>query len=83
MRDLIEELKIVTDWFNFGIYLGIPHEELMVVGKDYNIMGTERCKLETLIIWMKRESPTWSKVIQALVGIEMFALAEKIAKNHG
>ena len=79
---LVEELKDVTDWFNFGVHLGIPHEELMVIGKDYN-MDTERCKLETLIVWGKRELCTWSKVIEALIRIEMFALAEKIAEKYG
>jgi hypothetical protein len=82
LRDLIEELKDLTDWFNFGIYLGIHQEELMVIGKDYS-MDTERCKIETLIVWMKRELPTWSKVIQALVRIEMLTLAQKIAECHG
>lgn len=82
LRDLLEELKELTDWFNFGAHLGIHQEELLVIGKDYD-MDTERCKVETLIVWMKRESPTWSKVIQALVRMEMLTLAQQIAKHHG
>ena len=54
----------------------------MVIGKDYN-MDADRCKVETLIFWMNRELPTWSKVIQALVRMEMLALAQKIAKRYG
>jgi hypothetical protein len=82
LRDLVEELKDLTDWFNFGIYLGIHQDELMVIGKDYNL-DIESCKVETLIVWGKRELPTWSKVIYALVRIEMLTLAQKIAEHHG
>ena len=78
----MEELKDLTDWFNFGIYVGIHQEELLVIGKDYN-MDVDRCKVETLIFWMKRESPTWTKVIQALVRMEMLSLAQKIAEHYG
>ena len=82
LRDLVEELKDLADWFNFGLHMGIHQEELLVIGKDY-YMATERCKIETLIVWMKREPPTWSKVIQALVRIDMLTLAQQIAKHHG
>ena len=79
--DLVEELKDLTDWFKFGAYLGIHQEELLVIGKDYK-MDIEECKVETLIIWMQREPPTWSKVIQALVRMELLVMAQQIAEHH-
>ena len=83
MKELVEELKVVTDWFNFGTHLGVRQAKLLAIGKNYDREGPERCKTETLIVWMDQEQPTWSKIIQALVKIGMGALAQKIAAAHG
>lgn len=83
MNELVNELKAVTDWFNFGAHLGIPQAKLLAIGKDYDRQGLERCKTETLIVWMNQEQPTWSKIVQALINIGMGALAQEVARKHG
>ena len=79
----MEELKAVTDWFNFGTHLGVHQAKLLAIGKNYDREGPERCKTEALIVWMGQEQPTWSKIVHALVKIGMGALAQKIAASHG
>ena len=83
MKGLVEELRTVTDWFNFGTHLGVPQAKLLAIGKNYDREGPERCKTEALIIWMDQEQPTWSKIVHSLVKIGMGALAQKIAAAHG
>ena len=83
LNELVEELKPVTDWFNFGTHLGVHQAKLLAIGKNYDKEGPERCKIESLIVWMNQEPPTWDKIVQALLNIGMGALAQKISKNHG
>lgn len=80
---LIGELKEVTDWFIFGMHLGVHHAKLLAIKKDYDKDGLERCKAETLIVWMNQEPPTWAKVVQALAKLGMGTLAQKIAGARG
>ena len=83
LKELVEELKPITDWFSFGTHLGVHQAKLLAIGKNYDKEGPERCKIETLIRWMKQEPPTWDKIVQALLKTGMGVLAQKIAKNHG
>ena len=81
MKDLLSELQEVTDWFNFGVCVGVHEHNLEAISHDYE--DTEECKREMLIIWMKKEVATWSKVIRALAEIGMHRLALAIASKYG
>ena len=81
MKDLLSELQEVTDWFYFGVCLGVREWKLKAIMRDYE--DTEECKREMLFIWMNKEVATWSKVIRALAEIEMERLALAIATKYG
>lgn len=65
----------------FGVYLGLTVSTLKQIQKDQ--LTTDRCRMEMLLTWGKEQTPTWLKVIQALVKIRMFHLAVKIASKYG
>ena len=81
MKDLLSELQEVTDWFYFGVCLGVHEWKLKAIRRDYE--DTEECKREMLFIWMNKEVATWVKVIRALAEIEMERLALAIASKYG
>ena len=81
MKDLLSELQEVTDWFKFGVCVGVQECKLNEIRQDYE--DTEECKREMLIIWKKKEVATWSKVIRALAEIGMDRLALAIASKYG
>ena len=65
----------------FGLYLGLDISTLKQIQKDQ--LTTDRCRREMLLTWWERQTPTWLKVIQALVKIKMFRLAVKLASKYG
>ena len=81
VRDLSNELKKVIDWMSFGLNLGFEVEELQTIEANYPTL--QRRRLEMLNEWQKRVTPTWSAVVQELVGIGMRRLASELAQKHG
>ena len=82
LKDLVTELRKVTNWFLMGVYMGVPDWELMAIRSDYQ--DTDDRKTHMLMKWMKLTSDlTWSAVVRALVGIKMRSLAEKVALKYG
>ena len=79
--DLVSELQDVNDWVLFGLYLGIKMPRLEAIKVDCPTL-TER-RTEMLNEWQKNVTPTWSAVVQALVGIGMRRLAAELAQKHG
>ena len=80
---LVEELDEVVDWFHLGIYLDIPHFELLTIEQDHRGQ-TKRCRSEMLQWWLANaEQPSWSAVVRALNGIGLSVLAKKIATKYG
>ena len=41
------------------------------------------CRIQMLNEWQKNVAPTWSAVVQALMGIGMGRLAYDLAQEHG
>ena len=81
VKELLHELKDVTEWFELGICLGIPDSKLREIYEDYD--NIEECKAGMILVWSQRRIPTWSAMVTALVGIGMHNLAMRIAKKHG
>ena len=83
IKHLITELHDVISWFQLGIYLDIPPSDLMKIRVDHR-EKTDACKTEMLLTWLKQTTnATWSAVVRALVGINMGALAQKVAVKYG
>ena len=83
LKDLKRELKGVVNWFQLGLELDIPDDELRIIRKDNILFGVEHCLLEVLIHWGDHEKCTWTKVVGALVKIGRYVLAEGIANKYG
>ena len=81
MRDLLSELQELTNWFYFGVCVGVHQATLKEIRQDYE--DTEECKREMLAVWRKNEIATWSKVIRALAEVGMPRLALEIASKYG
>ena len=81
MRDLLSELQELTNWFYFGVCVGVHQATLKEIRQDYE--DTEECKREMLAVWRNKEIATWSKVIRALAEVGMPRLALEIASKYG
>ena len=79
-KNLVNELRDVTDWFTFGIYLELEVAALQAVKS--NQIDTDSCRREMLSIWMREKEPTWYKVVDALVELKLYRLAVKIASKY-
>ena len=79
--DLVRELQDVSDWITFGLYLGVKMPKLNVIKLDCQTV--DDCRREMLDVWQKTFTPTWSAVVQALIGVGMRRLALEIAQKHG
>ena len=77
----MSELQDVNDWVPFGLYLGIKMPRLEAIEVDCPTLSERRTKM--LNEWQKNVTPTWSAVVQALVGIGMRRLAAELAQKHG
>ena len=82
VRDLDSELHEVIDWIPLGLHLGIKLPELKIIEANYP-KDLKMCRIEMFEEWQKRMIPTWSAVVQALVGIGMRHLASELAQKHG
>lgn len=81
LEDLLLALIDVTvQWFNLGIQLDIPPETLKAIRTDRR--EVEECKREMLIKWDEQDTPTWEKLVKALIKIEMYFVAVDIATKH-
>jgi len=80
LKDLVNELQGVRDWFRLGMCLRVPESVLITIRQD--IQTTSTCRQEMLTAWMKREVPTWSTLVKALLDLGMPDLAMEIASKY-
>ena len=82
LRDLLNELQEVTDWFFLGLCLGLFESQLEVIKQDHKTNDERR--REVLATWARQEKPTWSKVVCALMEMgDHQVLASQIAEKYG
>ena len=82
VRDLDSELYEVIDWIPLGLHLGIKLPELKTIEANYP-KDLKMCRIEMFQMWQKNVTPTWSAVVQALVGIGERRLASELTQKHG
>ena len=82
LKDLLKELKPVTDWHNLGLYLDITEHKLNDI-QESNSGNTDDCRREMLMVWMESEVATWARVVHALIHIDQPVLAANIASKYG
>ena len=81
LLDLVRELRSVNNWKTFGLYLGIKIEKLNAIEMERPTIDERRTMM--LEEWQNNMIPTWSAVVQALVGMGMRRLACNLAQKHG
>ena len=81
LADLVSELQEVNDWVTLGLYLEIKMWRLRAIEEECLTIGKRRTQM--FEEWQKKVIPTWSAVVQALVGIGMRRLASELAQKHG
>ena len=64
-----------------GLYLGIKMHKLEEIEENHQKLA--KCRTQMLNEWQNNVTPTWSAVVQALVGIGMRRLAYQLAQKHG
>ena len=82
LRDLVNELSTVSQWYLLGIYLRL-HPSALDVIKNNSCADTKECRTQMLIEWQRCVIPTWSAVVKALVGIGRERLASHLAAKYG
>ena len=81
LQDMLNELEdVIVEWFKLGVYLKVPSATLKAIRSDSK--RVEECKLFMLIEWSKYDTPTWEKLVTALIHIDMPSVAVKIATKH-
>ena len=80
MKDILQELKNVTEWHHLGLCLGVDETTLKAIRKDVKV--TEYRKRAMLLTWAKLKVPTWRRVVRALLEMGEKVQAERIAKKY-
>ena len=81
LRDLVNELSTVSQWYLLGIYLGLRQSTLDAIKADNTTVS--ECRTQMLIQWQRCVIPTWSAVVNGLVGIGRERLASHLATKYG
>lgn len=80
--DLLLELKGVIKWFELGVHLKVPVDNLLTINANCKSV-VETCRLQMLLSWRDLEKPTWSKLVAALIKIRSKSLAKKLSEKYG
>ena len=79
LLSFLEETAEVTDWYMFGLYIGVPKKDLAQIEKQSSSQGSARCRAELFDVWMKRTpNASWELIAAALIKLGETVLAEKI-----
>ena len=63
LRQLLEELKDVDNWFVLGIFLGVPVKQLQEIESSHR-GEVEGCMIAMLQYWLnKNVTPSWKDVV--------------------
>ena len=82
IKQLLEALKKLENWFLFGAMLGVPVSKLKEIESNYP-KDSGRCKLEMLQYWLDTKlGPTWNEVIQALEKADQLTLAAQVKHEY-
>ena len=82
LKEILNELGEVTDWYQLGIQLGLEPQTLNFIERNHP-HDALRCKTEVLNWWLQNELEiSWwklAKAVEAIGGHKV--LADKLIKN--
>ena len=80
---LCNELTSISDWVTLGVNLGVPYHLLKEIRSNYAIEGLGACRLEMLVLWLRRKSnASWQDVAGALRQMGENTVAERIEQKY-
>ena len=83
LKNLLNALVDIYEWYTLGIELNIPHYVLKAIEEKY-LRDTQRCKSEMLATWLQREPhASWQKILEALWKMQHNTVALRIQTTHG
>ena len=82
LRDIQNELRDVTDWYQLGVQLGIKTANLDEIRVN-NPHNAQQCKTKVLDFWLQNATEcSWVKLAEAVEAMAGYAvLAEKLRKK--
>ena len=81
LKDVQNELKEVTEWYQLGIQLEVPVDKLCTIESNHS-RDADRCKTEALIWWLHNiEDTSWGKLAKAVEAVGHSVLAKKLREK--
>ena len=78
VKNLSSELKLVADWHQLGIKLGLPPAQLRQIEREYP-GDIERRKVEVVDLWLQSTpGASWRHIVTALRELGDVTTAERI-----
>ena len=78
LKELMNELKSVSDWHTLGVNLDLKRHQLSEIEKNHR-GDDKRCRTEVLGCWLDNTTnPTWKAVAEALYLMEAQSVADNI-----
>ena len=82
LQQLVEELQSIrATWKLFGLFLGIPDDDLEAIDVDKRNVEDKLCALCYKWLQMKPRG-TWNDIVKALKKIQRLELAERLEKKY-
>lgn len=79
----MKELGKITNWYEFGIALDVPVEELDSIRRSNQNAGTGECKIAMFQRWLDRtRTASWNDIIHALKEVGHHALADELTSKY-
>ena len=80
---LVHLSEVGSDWFIFGVALGLQISKLKSIEASHLKEGVKRCIVEMLQYWLDTTpAASWQQVIATLKQVDLTALASQIEQNY-
>ena len=80
---LVHLSEVGSDWFVFGVALGMPISKLRSIEASHLKEGVKRCIVEMLQYWLDTTpAACWQQVIATLEQVDLIALASQIKEKY-
>ena len=71
-----------SSWFFLGLGLGLKHDLLKRIESERTGNNVENCLFDLLVFWLNTGKATIEVLVDALVKVNMWVLAEKIKRKY-
>ena len=83
IADFTKTLSEETRWYTFGIFMGVPPNQLDEIGSSYKAEGVMRCLIEIYKCIEQRGLPmSWELIAESLSYMENYSLAKRIQSDY-